>query len=313
MAAAVTGLGIVSPLGIGRDAWRTGLRERRANIGPPTLFDASIYEVQRAAEVPDFDPKQFVESPKTYLDRCSALTLASCYLAVRDAGLPLQDVQPERRSLSHGTAFGCLDSMMLVSERMAAHGPRAASPMIFTHAFMNSPASLAAIEYSVRGPAATFVNGSFAGAEALEYGLALVAEGEVDFCLAGAADALSEPLYAALDEAGETARGIIPAEAGVMLVLEPLEAAQARGAEVAAIIHGCVVAGDLDEARQALGLPPDAQPVQLDVFWGDAMGTAFPLLVAAAIDWPGLPRDEQLFIAMATSSGAAGVVVEVIG
>lgn len=181
--------------------------------------------------------------------------------------------------------------------------------MIFTHAFVNSPASLAAIEYSIRGPAATFSCGGLAGAEAVEYGYRLVRAREVDFCLAGAAEALSEPLYAALDESGALASGLTPAEAGVILVLEPPEAVQQRGGRPLALIRGCAVAGSLAEARAAAEAN-DGEIWRPPVDWGDAFGAQFPLLLAAAVISPGTPR--QLVVAHETALGAAAAVVEVV-
>lgn len=302
---AVTGLGILSPMGIGRHATAEALDGGRANLGPPTVFDAALYSVQRAGEVPGFVPKALLETPKTYLDRCSALTLAACYLAVRDAGLQWLESLPERRSLSHGTAFGCLDSMMAFTSRIQAAGAKSASPIVFSHSFINTPASLAAIEYSVRGPAPTFASGDLAGAEAIIYGAHLVGSGTVDFCLAGGAEALSEALYAALDDAGRLAAGLTPSEASVMLVLEPLEAALARGAGIVAVLTGAALAGSLSQALTAAGAE-NVQPWVAPLDWGHAFGAEFPLRVATAI----IAGTERAAVGISTQLGGAAVVLE---
>lgn len=302
---AITGIGVLSPLGIGREATAEALASGRVNLGPPTLFDATLYATQRAGEVPGFAPKALLETPKTYLDRCTALTLAACYLAVRDASLPWQQVAPERRSISHGTAFGCLDSMIALTSRVQASGIKSASPIIFSHSFINTPASLAAIEYSVRGPAPTFASGEWAGAEALVYGAVLVAKGAADFCLAGGTDALSEALYAALDDAGQLAAGLTPSEAAVMLVLEPLEVAEQRGARVRAVIAGAAVAGRVSQALAVAGAT-DLHPWAPPINWGHAFGAEFPLRVAAAI----ILGVERAAVVMDTDLGAAAVVLE---
>lgn len=302
---AVTGIGILSPMGIGRQATAEALASGRVNLGPPTLFDATLYAIQRAGEVPDYAPKAFLETPKTYLDRCTALTLAACYLAVRDAGLPWGETPPERRSVSHGTAFGCLESMMALTSRIQKAGLKSASPIIFSHSFINTPASLAAIEYSVRGPAPTFASGDLAGAEALVYGISLVASGAVDFCLAGGTDALSEALYAALDDGGQLAAGLTPTEAAIMLVLEPLEAAMERGASVSAVIIGAALSGQTRQALAAAGAE-DAWPWAPPLDWGHAFGAEFPLRVAAAI----ITGVERAAVSLSTDLGAAAVVLE---
>ncbi len=304
---AITGAGLLSPLGIGREATMGALREGRANIVAPTIFDASLYEMQTAGEVPDFDPKGHLETPKTYLDRCSALTLAACYLAVRDAALAWQEVDPARRSLSHGTACGCLDSLLKVTAKIQQDGARAASPMIFTHALINSPASLAAIEYSVRGPAPTFACGALAGAEAIMYGADVIAAGDADFCMAGGADAMSEALFAAIDDAGGPQGPSAISEGAVTLILESPEKAKARGARVLGTIVGVGLAENEAEALRAAGAE-GAEVWARPVDWGYAMGAEMPLRVAVALM---TAKGRRVAVTQATGWGAGAVVVEV--
>lgn len=315
-AVAVTGIGILCPLGIGREQVALALDQAQFAPGDAAdAFDGAIYDGPPIAQVPAADLREWMETPKTYLDRCSALTLAACYLAVRDAHLPWQDIPPERRALSHATAFGCLDSLMAVTERMRQHGTRAASPMIFTHAFANSPASIAAMEYSVQGPAATFSTGSLAGADALAYGVQRVAGGDVDFCLAGGAEALSEPAYAAMAELGHLSEASIMAEGAAMLVLEPLSRAEGRAARPLALIRACCVAGDAEAALEAAGAE-GLEPYRPSVDWGHAFGAQFPMMVAAAIIEAPPPelagQRGSLAVLYEDPSGAACAVVEVV-
>jgi 3-oxoacyl-[acyl-carrier-protein] synthase II len=308
---AVTGVGILSPLGIGRERVAEALASGNFEPGEVTLFDTSVYSRCTASQVPEFDVKSLVETPKTYLDRCSALTLAACYLAVRDAALAWRDMPAERRGLSHGTAFGCLDSLLAVTERIRKQGTRAASPMIFSHAFANSPASLVAIEYSVRGPAATFCMGRVSGAEAMEYGLSRVAADDVEFCLAGGSEALSEVLYAALDDGGELASGMVPAEGAAMFVLEACERAEGRGRKPLAVLEASAVAGSGQEAMRAAGIRADMvwRPA---VEWGDAFGAQFPLLLAAAVVARDLRNGDRVGVVCESRDGAGAAVLEVV-
>lgn len=306
---AITGVGILCPLGIGREAVVERLAGAPYEAGVPDLFDASIYSIQRAAQVPGFDPKALVETPKTYLDRCSALTLAACYLAVRDAGLAWQDVPEERRSLSHGTAFGCVESMAAMTSRVQKRGLKAASPVIFSHSFVNTPASLVAIEYSVHGPAPTFASGPLAGAEAVIYGVDVVAAGKADFCLAGAAEALSEPLYAALDDRGDLTSGpMIPAEGAAMLVLEPVEAARERCARILARVEKTALAGSRGEALAAVG-GDEKKAFAPREEWGVAFAADFPVHAALAA----LTQTGPAFVALDTPAGGAALLMEVEG
>ncbi len=276
---AITGIGVLCAAGAGRDALAQALRDGRDCLGPIEGMDAEQFSVTRVGQVRGVELKQLTETPKTYLDRCTALTLAACYLAVRDAGLDWRSVPEERRSASHGTMFGCLDTLAEVTRRILAHGIRGASPMLFTHAFANTPASLVAIEYSIKGPAPTFCCGRAASAEAIEYGWALVEAGDVDFCLAGGADALSEPALAALDEAGAVSDENPPGEGAAILVLEPESRA---GGRAKAILRSVAVAQSLEDAVSLAGAEglPCYEPAAK---WGDAFGAEFALRLAAAV------------------------------
>lgn len=311
-AVCITGVGVLSPLGLGLQELAQGLARGDFEPGPPTAFDAMLYAEERAAEVPPVNLKELRETPKTYLDRCSALALAACYLAVRDASLEWHRTEPERRGLSHGTCFGCLESLFAVTERMREQGTRAASPMIFTHSFANSPASLLAIEYSVRGPGATFADGALSGAEAVEYGCRRTAADAVDFCLAGGAEALSEQVYAALDESGRLSEGLVVAEGAAMLGLEPVGRAEARGARVRGKIVGCAVAASVAEALMAVGASSD-DVWQPPVDWGHAFGAQFPLLLAAALCAPEVASGGFVAVVQEEEMGAAAALLEVGG
>lgn len=233
---AITGIGAVSGLGAGVEPLVEALR---AGQEPDTdLLEAS------------YDPEDFRESSKTYMDPCSDHALTACYLAVRDAGLGWQAAEhpgfdSERMGASIGTAFGTLASMLNMTGRVQQKGLRFGSPMIFTHAFINTPAALIAIEYELQGPNMTHSLGDASGAASLAYALTMMRAGRADLMLAGGCEALSDPLIAAMDEKaaglescptceGEPVLG----EGAAILVLETAEHAAARGAEPLAELTG---------------------------------------------------------------------------
>lgn len=239
---AVTGIGAVHALGVGVEPLLAALR---AGCEPETDLLAA-----------DFVPEQFRETPKTYMDRCADLALAACYLAVRDAGLEWPgaehpDTDPERRGVSLGTAYGPLDSMLNMTARVQQKGLRFGSPMIFTHAFINTPSALIAIEYDLRGPNMTHALGDASSAAALSYALTMMRAGRADLMLVGGAESLAEPLVAAMDAAGfEGALG----EGAAILVLETAEHAAARGATPLAELTGaaCLAPCRADAGARAL-------------------------------------------------------------
>jgi len=206
----VTGLGAITPWGD-----FTLLAER----SPRLAGDGSEFGIA------DFDLKRYLATPKTYLDRCSAFTLAGCALALEDAGLtgPFD----EEFGLAVGTEFGCVETMRGFEAKLHEAGARTVSPLLFSHSYFNSPASLAAIEWGLKGTHATFC-GPEAGLHALWCAHDALALGHAGRMLAGAADALSP----AREWAGETewddGRGDgAPGEAAAFFVLEQFEPAQA--------------------------------------------------------------------------------------
>jgi len=139
----ITGLAPISALGIGREDFAAGLREgREGRRAPERLTEHSL---PLLAECLDFVVEDYLESEKTYLDRCSELTLAAFALAWPDAGLDWRELNHPRAGLCLGTAFGCLDSLQNMTARVQTKGVRFGSPVIFTAALANSPTSPAAV------------------------------------------------------------------------------------------------------------------------------------------------------------------------
>jgi 3-oxoacyl-(acyl-carrier-protein) synthase len=268
----ITGMGLIHGLGI-------GLEPLMAGVGDDTEPDAA------AIECSDFEPEEYRESGKTYLDRCSDLTLGACYLAVRDAGLHWQDAEHPRWGVSLGTAYGCLASMLNMTGRVQQKGLRFGSPVIFTHSFANSPGALAAIEYDLQGPCMTHCLGDLSGAAALEYALRTLRLGRVDLLLGGGVEALSQPLLAARDR---WSPGAIPAEGAAILVAETAAHAAGRGLTPLAELAGAAVlsqAGDgaaLEAALADAGVD-SAEVVQAPAACGHAFGASVALDAAACV------------------------------
>jgi len=246
----VTGMGPISPVGIGREDFWQGLDQGRDGRLPPQLVPAPPQAVTMVAECLDFVVEDYLSSEKTYLDRCSEMVLAACSLAFDDAGLDWSALDGELLGLAVGTAYGCLDSMANVTSRVQSKGVRFASPMIFTHSFTNSPVSLAAIEYGVRGPAAALCTGDTSAGAALQYALDLVRWGRAEVMLAGGADALSASLLQALDATGPH-RDVTPGEGACLFVLESEKAARRRGANILAELLDVALS---DSGQAAIGL-----------------------------------------------------------
>ncbi|MGD9497337.1 MAG: beta-ketoacyl synthase N-terminal-like domain-containing protein [Armatimonadota bacterium] len=272
---AVTGIGAIHGLGVGVEPLLAALR-----AGQPPSDDLLAA---------DFDPEQLRESPKTYMDRCSDLALAACYLAVRDAGLGWRGAEhpgydAERLGVSLGTAFGPLDSMLNMTGRIQQKGLRLGSPMIFTHAFINTPAALIAIEYDLQGPNMTHALGDASSGAAIAYALTALRAGRADLMLAGGVEALSEPLLAAMQARGfEGALG----EGAAMLVLETAEYAGGRGVRPRAELRAasCLAPCRADAGERALSAAgwECARVIDAGAVCGHSFGAALALSAAACV------------------------------
>jgi len=285
----ISGAGPIASAGIGREDFLKGLRESRVGIGASERLKdtAGFAEV---AECWDFAVADYLISKKTYLDRCSELALATCALTFADAGLIWSELDGDRVGLCLGTAYGCLEAMTNHSARVHAKGLRFGSPMIFTHAMANSPTALVAIEYGIQGPAGTFCAGSISAACALEFALRRVRAGDADYVLAGGCEALSVALLSGLGGRDELGPDFVPGEGGCMLMLERMDTATARGAEILAEIAsvGLAVASEanpdaaLDTACRQADLT-DMPPVFAPPAYGHTFGASMALDICAAI------------------------------
>lgn len=229
---AITGLGVMSPLGHGVEAFWSGLLAgRRSPDGA----------------VPPFERRSYARSPLgRRIDRTSLLALAAARLALADAGLAAEAVAGDRSGLCLGTALGNLTETASFLDRLFARG--AANPLVFPNLVLNAPLAYVSIELGITGPTAMVTEQEASGEAAIAHGADLVATGRARLCLAGGADELDATLAAVLGEARLLTRGVPrpldPAADGVVLgegaavvVLEPLAAARQRGARIYACVQ----------------------------------------------------------------------------
>lgn len=220
----VTGIGPVTSIGIGREAWRDGLASGQCGIGPLSLFAGE----HPTAEVRGLDLATILPSVKTYLDRATEFALAAGQLALTDAGLVPPSYAKWRAGVVVGSTFGCLGTMQTYTSALQQKGARLANPLLFSHMYVNTPTSLAAIEFGLGGHHGTYV-GEHAGRQALEGAMEALQVGRADLILAIGVDAISAPLYAAL--VAERTLGVDAlGEGACALVLETAAHAAWRGA-----------------------------------------------------------------------------------
>ena len=249
----ITGIGIITAAGTGRDAFRAGLRAGRSPVKRIDRFDPSPFRSQVAAQVDDFDPLAWMP-PKTarQLDRFSQFGLVTGRLALDDAGLtPGVDggAHPQRIGIYLGSALGGIAYAEEQHERYLEKGIRQVAPNLALAVFGGAAPANLGIALDVRGPILSTANSCASGAVALGEAMGDLREGRIDAAIAGGCEIPLSPLaFGAFDiiralsdghndDPGHAARpfdtgrdGFVMGEGAALLVLEAAEIAEARGA-----------------------------------------------------------------------------------
>ncbi len=249
---AVTGIGVVSPLGVGQETFWTALCEGRSGVEP--LSGMELPDGPRfAAQVRGFEAREFITSTHLRrMDKLSRMIVAASRMASDDAGALGGAVSAERVAVVIGSAFGNVSESEIHLRRLFAKGPAFASPMIFPNLVHNAPASYVSMELGLRGVNFTVSQGEISGEQAILVGCDLLRAGRADAVLAGGGDELAAIVCEVYRRGGalagrrgsrewaspyDTGRsGVVLGEGAAMLCLEPLPAALARGAAVYARI-----------------------------------------------------------------------------
>jgi 3-oxoacyl-[acyl-carrier-protein] synthase II len=270
----VTGLGVVAPNGIGKDAFWSACLNGASGVGPIRSFDASNHPVQIAAEVPDFDVTPFVPSNQhkymKIMSRAMRFAVAAAGLGLRDAGIDGDYANPERVGVVMGTGLvpvdlpeiapalcdSCDEEGRLQANRLGQRGGDALFPLWILKYLPNMVAAHISLAVNAQGPNSTITTACSAGTQAVGEAFRLIARDDADVILAGGADSRIDPLlllaYNALGALSQSHRppaevsrpfdggrdGFVLGEGAGVLVLEELEHAKKRGATIYAEVLG---------------------------------------------------------------------------
>jgi 3-oxoacyl-[acyl-carrier-protein] synthase II len=270
----VTGLGVVAPNGVGKEAFWSACVNGRSGVGPIRTFDASAHPVRVAAEVPDFDLGPFVPGAHRkslkVMGRAARFGVAAAGLAVRDGGLDLTREDPERVGVVMGTglvpldlpevapllAAACGEDGAVRSDRLGRQGSDALFPLWILKYLPNMTAAHISLIHGAQGPNSTITTACAAGTQAVGEAFRLIARGDADLMLAGGADSRVDPLlllaYSALGALSPARRppaevsrpfdgqrdGFVLGEGAGVMLLEELERARRRGAVIYAEVLG---------------------------------------------------------------------------
>ncbi len=260
----ITGLGAITPIGIGKEDFWKGLLEGRNGIARITRFDAEGFDAQIAGEVKDFDPTAYIDKKESKrMDRCTQFAVAAARLAIEDAGLDLDKENLDRIGTFVGTGIGGMETMHSQYEKFFAKGPSRISPFFVPMMIPNMPAGQVSIVYHLHGPSSCMATACATGTNCIGDAFRVIQRGDADVMIAGGTEAaISQAPVAGFsamkalctdhnDDPEHASRpfdknrsGFVMGEGAGLVVLESLEQAEARGAHIYAELVGYGVNSD---------------------------------------------------------------------
>ncbi|MDU7217327.1 MAG: beta-ketoacyl-ACP synthase II, partial [Dialister sp.] len=260
----ITGLGVVSPVGNGKEEFWNNLLAGKPGVGPITQFDATDFPVRIAGEVKDFDPVALAGDRKTvrHMDRYTQFAVAAAKMAVADAKLDMTKEDPDMAGTLIGTGIGGIHVMEDTILQIEKRGPGKVNPFAIPMMIANMASGQVSITLGLRGPVLTDVTACASGTNSIGLAARLIKYGDADIMIAGGAEAAvsKAPMagFAAMKalssrdcppeeascpfDAGRD--GFVLGEGSGVLVLEELEHAKKRGAHIYAELAGYGSNGD---------------------------------------------------------------------
>jgi 3-oxoacyl-[acyl-carrier-protein] synthase II len=255
----ITGLGLVTPVGRDVNSTWSALLEGKSGAGPITHFDTDGFDVRFACEVKGFDPEQYMDRKEARrADRYAQFSMAATHQAVLDSGLgeDLSPADPERVGVLIGSGIGGIATFEEQTRLMLARGPRRVSPFFIPMFIPDMAAGLVSMRYGAKGPNYATVSACSSSAHALGNSYRLIQGGEADVMITGGTEATVTPLavagfsnmkaLSARNDSPETASrpfdaerdGFVMGEGAGSLILESLDHALARDADIVAEVVG---------------------------------------------------------------------------
>ena len=260
---AITGLGIISPLGLNLEENWKSLSEGRPAIGPIKGADCSTLRFKNGAEVTGYDPvKHFPGGKDAYIDRFAQFSVVAAREALQNSGLELTPELRERSAIVCGSAVGGQAAIEAGFQDLWVEGRGRVHPLTIPKTMSNAGASHIAMDLGMSGPTYTVSTACSSANHAIGQAFRLVRDGEADAAMTGGSESIFNIGMLKAWEAmrviapdtcrpfSKDRRGMILGEGGAMMVLEPMDAARARGAKIFAEICGFGMTADAHHLTQ---------------------------------------------------------------
>jgi len=267
----VTGMGVVSPIGIGVEEFKKGLFSGKSGVRRITLFDPSSYRSQIAGEVRDFDPRKYL-SPKEIkrMDRFTQFGMVAAEEAIRQAGINFEEEDTSRIGVLVGSGVGGLSTIEREEGNLLRGGPQKVSPFLVPMLITDIASAQVAIRYRLSGPNLSISTACATGNHSIGEAFRVIQRGEADLMIAGGAEAAITPLGLAgfcsmralstrNEEPEKASRpfdrerdGFVIGEGAGVVVLEELNRARKRGATILGEIIGFGMTADAYHITQPI-------------------------------------------------------------
>ncbi len=259
----ITGLGLITPLGLGVEENWSAMLEGRSGIGTITSFDSSPLPVHIAGEVKDFDPADYIEKKEIKkMDRFIHFAIAAAQMAMDDSGLRITEANAERVGVVVGSGIGGLPAIEHYHQALLEKGYKRVTPFFIPMLIINLAAGRVSMRFGAKGPNSAVCTACATGTHAIGDAFRIVQRGEADAMIAGGTEAVIAPLgmvgFAVMkalsrrnDEPEKASRpfdrdrdGFVMGEGSGIVILESLESAIDRGAKIYAEVVGYGMTGD---------------------------------------------------------------------
>ena len=252
----VTGMGAITPIGNDVESFWQGLKDKTVGIGPITYFDTTEYKCKLAAEVKGFDPKQYMDAKAARRrEAFSQFAVAASKEALEQSGIDMEKEDPYRVGVCVGSGIGSLQAMEKDVKKLNDKGPSRVNPLLVPLMISNMAAGNVAIQFGLKGKCFNVVTACATGTHSIGEAFRSIQYGEADVMVAGGAEASITPIgiagftsLTALNTTEDVSRASIPfdedrngfvmGEGAGVVVLESLEHAKARGANILAEVVG---------------------------------------------------------------------------